>query len=406
MQDIRREVYLSRIAPFMNKPVIKVITGMRRVGKSSLVRLLIQNLRDSGVPDSSILYLNLESLEWDSLRSYQDLNGKIRTYFETVASPRYVFLDEVQEIPGWERVVNSLLTQEFADVTITGSNAHLLASELATYLSGRTVEFPIYPLGFSEFLAFRGTKARGVREEFQLFLRYGGLPGLHHFDFDDSTVFAYLHGIYNTLILKDVVNRNAVRDPGQLDLITRFAFDNCGNILTAKRIADYLKNQRIPAGVEKVMNYLGFLEQAFLLHKVRRFDIKGLKNLELYEKYYMGDIGLRHGLLGYRDNDISGLLENIVYLELRRRGFEVFVGKFDVREVDFVAERRGKRLYVQVCWQLSSHETIEREFSVLERIKDNHEKIVVSMEQFQTIDRGGIRHVYLLDFLLEHEAEN
>ena len=398
VNEIRRTGYLNRIIPLLGKPVVKVLTGMRRVGKSSLIRLLIQHLKESGVPDGSILFLDLESLEWDSLKTYSDLHAYIKTSFQD-QGPRYVFIDEVQVIQGWERVVNSLLAEQFADLTITGSNAQLLASELATYLTGRYVEFPIYPLSFSEFVSFRGEKAVDRRKEFQNYLRYGGLPGIHHFELTDEIVFAYLNGIYNTLILKDVVTRNQVRDPGQLDLITRFAFDNCGNILTAKRVSDYLKNQKLSTSIDKVMNYLRFLEQAYLLHKVLRYDIKGLRHLELYEKYYLGDIGLRHGLLGYRDQDISGLLENIVYLELLGRGYRVSIGKWGDKEVDFVAERADERLYVQVTLRLSTPETIEREFSVLEKIEDNYQKIVLSLDEFQSINRGGIRHVYLLDFL-------
>lgn len=284
---------------------------------------------------------------------------------------------------------------------VTGSNANLLSSELATYLTGRYVEFPIFPLSFQEFLEFRSPYAGERREEFKLFLKYGGLPGIHHFDLSDETVFAYLNGVYNTLILKDVVTRNQLRDPNQLDRITRFAFDNCGNILTAKRIADFLKSQKISTSVDKVMNYLSFLEQAHLLKKVLRYDLKGLRNLELYEKYYMGDIGLRHGLLGYRDRDISGLLENVVYLELLGRGYQVSIGKWGDREVDFVAERAGERLYLQVALQLSTPETLEREFSVLEKIEDNFQKIVLSLDEFQSINRGGIRHINLLDFLTQ-----
>jgi len=401
MDDLPRDGYLKRILPFLDKPVIKVLTGMRRVGKSSLLRLLIQRLRESGVAENAILFIDLESLEWDSLRTYSDLNHYIKDSFRGVPAPRYVFIDEVQEITGWERVVNSLLSEEFADITITGSNAHLLASELATYLSGRYVEFPIFPLSFQEFLQFRSPNAGDRRDEFQLYLRYGGLPGIHRFELNDQTVFAYLNGVYNTLILKDVVTRNQLRDPGQLDRITRFAFDNCGNILTAKRISDYLKNQKLSTGVDKVINYLSFLEQAHLLKKVIRYDIKGLRNLELYEKYYMGDIGLRHGLLGYRDRDIGGLLENVVYLELLYRGYRVFIGKWGDKEVDFVAERADERLYIQVTLQLGTPETIEREFSVLEKIDDNFVKVVLSLDEFQSINRGGIRHVNLLDFLLQ-----
>lgn len=278
---------------------------------------------------------------------------------------------------------------------MTGSNAHLLASDIATFLSGRYVEFHVYPLTFKEFLQFRNSGKNETDENFNLFLRFGGFPGIHNFELNDSFVFQYLNSIYSTVVLKDVVTRNAIRDPALLDYIIKYVFDNCGNITTAKRISDYLKNQKLTVSLDKVINYINYLEKAFLIKKVQRFDIKGLKHLELYEKYFSGDIGLRHGLLGWRDKDISGLLENIVYLELLSRGYRVQIGKIDDQEVDFIADSHSEKIYIQVAYMLSSKETIEREFSALKKIDDNHQKCVLTMDRMQRIERKGIKSIYL-----------
>ncbi len=398
---INRPEYLDRIRPFLNKPVIKVLTGMRRVGKSTIVKLLIDELEASGTPVENIIYINKESLEWEFISGYRELHSYVtERCASALPGPRYVCIDEVQEIEGWERAVNSFLSEDLADIVITGSNAHLLASEISTVLSGRYIEFPVYPLTFREFLSFRNDVSGNVRENFALFLRYGGLPGIHGFELTDDLVFPYLNSIYNTLVLKDVVSRNSIKDPGLLDRIIRFVFDNCGNITTAKRISDYLKNQKLSVSVDTVMKYLGYLESAFLVRKARRYDIKGLRVLDLYEKWYAGDIGLRHGFIGYRDADVSGIIENCVYLELLQRGYDVQIGKFNDLEIDFVAERQQERLYVQVAWSLGDARTIEREFGVLEKIRDNFPKIVLTMDEFQKIDRNGICSIYLPDFLL------
>ena len=405
MKDIERPSYLRQIEPFFDKPVIKVLTGMRRVGKSSLLRLLMQHLAHRGIPESRIIYINKESIEWDFLRDDTDLYRYITGRIDTSSGKPYLFIDEVQEISGWERVVNSLLADDRADITVTGSNADLLSSELATLIAGRYIEFPVFPLSYREFLLFRsaysGETVDDDPDEFRLYLRYGGLPGIHTLKPTDATVFPYLNALYSTIVLKDVVSRNRIQDPGQLDRIVRFVFDNAGNITTAKRIADFLKNQKITAGVDKVLHYLGCLEQAFLIRRVLRYDIKGLRHLELYEKYYVGDVGLRHGFLGYRDGDISGLLENIVYLELLHRGYRVSIGKLDDREIDFIAERQEERIYIQVSVALATDETVEREFSALERIPDNHPKVVLSLDEYQRINRGGIRHENLREWLVK-----
>jgi predicted AAA+ superfamily ATPase len=356
-----------------------------------------------GVSEKNILCINKESLEYDFIHDYQDLNKFVKNAFTSEQGKRYLFIDEVQEIKLWEKAVTSLFTEEKTDIYITGSNAHLLSSELATLLSGRYVSFPIYPLCFQEFLQFRNTTPQkaDLNKEFSLFLQYGGLPGIHFLDFKEEVIYHYLNSIFNTILLKDVVTRHRIRDVSQLKNITRFVFDNCGQIVSSKRISDYLKSQKIRITVDTVQNYLHYLQNAFLISKTSRYDLKGKRHLEFYEKYYMGEIGMRHGFIGYRKDDISGLLENIVYLELLKRGYNVSIGKLEDKEIDFIAEKEKSRLYFQVAYLLASPETEIREFSPLERINDNYTKIVLSMDKDWGEERRGILRKNIIQFLLE-----
>ncbi|MFA4839240.1 MAG: ATP-binding protein [Candidatus Neomarinimicrobiota bacterium] len=400
---IIRNSYIQKIEPFIGKPVIKVITGMRRTGKSTFLQMLIRQLITNGVSESRILWINKESVEFDSIRDYLDLYRYVTDQFKTGSETNYLFVDEVQQIENWEKAIASFLSDNIADVFITGSNAKLFSSELATLLSGRYVEFPIYPLSFQEFLLFR-TKLNIVlnqEDEFALYLKYGGLPGIHALEMQDETVFQYLNAIFSTILLKDVVSRNRIRDVGLLEKIVRFVFDNCGNVTTAKGIADYLKNQKTDVSTDTILNYLSNLQSAYLIQKTPHFDLKGKKHLDFNDKYYLGDIGLRHSILGYRDRDISGLLENVVYLELLRRGYHVFIGKQNGREIDFVAEKTNERIYLQVCYLLADQSTIEREFVPLEKIADNYPKFVLSMDKIGISERNGIFRKNLIEFLLE-----
>ena len=399
---VPRPLYTERILPFMNKPLIKVITGVRRAGKSALIQLLIDHLTAGGVPAGNILNINMESLEFEALGDYRKLYDHVRRHLPGTAEC-YLFVDEVQNVVEWERAIASILADGLADVTISGSNARLLSSDLATRLTGRYVEIPVYPLLFSEFIRFQGMESGSpdVHGAWTSFLRYGGFPGIHYLRLEDEPVFTYLNSLYHTIALKDVVNRHEVREPAQLDGITRFLFDNCGNITTAKRMTDYMKAQRLSVSLSRVQNYLSYLEEAFLVLRCRRYDLKGMRHLELYDKFYMTDIGIRHGLVGYRDNDIAGLLENVVYLELLARGYTVSVGKFRDYEIDFVAERQTERLYVQVCYSLSDEKTVDREYRSLRRLPDNHPKLVLSLDTVQPANRDGIRWQNLVDFLLD-----
>jgi len=395
----KRIKYLQKIQPFINKPVIKIITGMRRVGKSFFIKQIINELFLQKIKKSQILYINKESLDFDDIKNYQDLNIYVKKYFEKNKKQKYLFIDEVQEIQDWEKTVVSLFS-EGIDIYITGSNSHLFSSEIATKLSGRYISFPIYTLSFEEFLQFRGNKKKSLDTEFLKYLRFGGLPVLHHFSFAEEEVFNYIKSIYNTILLKDVIDKYKIRNISLLENITRFVFDNIGNIFSAKKISDYLKSQNIKVGVETVQNYLSYLSSTFVITKIPRFDIKGKKILEIHEKYFLGDTGIRHALIGYRESDINGILENIVYLELKRRGYKVFIGKIKDLEIDFIAEKAQKKIYVQVAYLLKSKNTILREFGALEKIQDNYPKFVLSMDQSFGTDYKGIQRLNIIDFLL------
>lgn len=341
---IIRQRYLKTIAHFINTPIIKVLTGMGRTGKSTLLKMIRDDLIKKGTPASNIIILNLESLEFSFIRTALDLYKKIQSRIAGLSGQITVMIDEVQEIPGWEKTVNSLLAENNADLFITGSNAHLLSSEMTTLLTGRYVEIPVYPLGFAEFLQFRKKhpEDQDLQHEFRLYLQYGGLPGLHYMEFIDEAMNPFLKSMVNTIIYKEIIQRHQIRSPQLLERVLRFVQNNCGNITTAKSISDYLKSQQIKCSVDSVINYLKYFEESFLLHKVSRYEIKGKRQLELYEKYYPADTGLRFGSIGYKDQDIGVLLENIVYLELLRRGYNVHVGTLDGVEIDFIAEKKRR----------------------------------------------------------------
>lgn len=398
---IDRDQLYEKIAPYIDKPMIKVISGIRRCGKSTFMKLMIKRLRDKGISKHNILYINKELLEFEFIKDYSMLNHYVKESFSTNSEKKYLFIDEIQEIDQWEKALSSFLAEGLFDIYITGSNSRMLSSELATFLTGRYVVISMYPLSFKEFLMFRGEKASSNEDEFQLYLKFGGLPGIHDLPFVDDIVFQYINSIYNTILLKDIVARYAIRDVTLFEKISAFVFDNIGNITSAKRISDYIKSQHIKVSVDTVQNYISFLKDAFIMFKAQRYDIKGRKHLEIYEKYYASDTGIRHSVLGYRYDDISFLLENIVYLELLRRGYRVSIGKFDNYEVDFIAQKNDEKKYFQVSYLLGSQETIEREFRPLLKIKDNYEKIVLSMDKIWGEDKEGVKRVNIIDFLLD-----
>ena len=404
-QLVDRKRYLKTLSIYLKKPLIKVLIGMRRVGKSSILKLLIRNLLRKGVSLENIIYINKESLEFEEIQNYKDLYEYVIKNFKGITGQKFIFIDEVQEIKEWEKAAISFLTENIGDVVISGSNSRLLSGELATLLSGRYVEIPVYSLTFNEFLEFRKKFTRmkklDVEKCFDEFLRYGGLPGIHYLTFEDEPIFQYLNSVLNTILYKDVITRFKIRDTALFDKIVRYLFDNIGNITTAKKIADYFKNQKIKTSVDTVLNYIKCIESAFLIKRAHKYDIKGKLHLEFYEKVYLMDVGLRNGLIGYRERDINQVLENIVFNELVARGYKVYTGKLNGLEIDFVAEKQGEVKYIQVCYLLPEESTIKREFGNLQKIPDNYEKTVISLDKFFPKQIKGIKHKYLIDFLKE-----
>jgi predicted AAA+ superfamily ATPase len=404
--EVQRTIYLDSIDKWIGTPVVKVLTGMRRVGKSILLRQISERLKARTNDPRKVLLVSTESIKYEMVRNHRDLHQLAEEARKESPDGRLALLvDEVQNVDHWERAVASLAAEGPFELFLTGSNASLLASDLATRIAGRYIEFPVFPLTFGEFIEFR--KAAGSSadeaEMFRSFIRYGGLPGIHHVLFTDEQIDQYLNGIYSTIILRDVVDRYSVRNPRLLEDICTFLFDSIGATLSAKKIADYLKSQRRSATVDTVLNYVGFLESSYAIRRARRFDIRGKRHLEVQDKFFLGDIGLRYARLGHRDNDIAAILENIVFLELLCRGYSVSVGKVGPLEVDFVAVSQGSRIYIQVCYRMEQPETREREFRSLRSIEDNYPKIVLSLDDFPASDAGGIRHLNLVDFLLHRK---
>ena len=401
---IQRENYMKQIRDFIDRPVIKVLTGMRRSGKSVLLEMIKNELLSRGVAPENIVSINLESLRYEHLKEYHTLYNEIGKRASQVQGRLYLLLDEIQETKEWERVVNSFRVDFDCDIYLTGSNAKLFSGELATLLSGRYVEIKVYPLGFREYLSFakKNPEEAGysLREHFASYLRFGGLPGIHQMKWEADRLLIYLQDIYNSILLKDIVARYHVRDTALLEKIVVYLMDNIGNTFSAKTVSDFLKNQGRKLSTETVYNYLAALESACLVHRVSRYDIKGKKLLETQEKYYLSDLGLRHAVMGYREQDIAGMLENVVFLELLRRNYTVYIGKQQETEVDFVAERDGERLYIQVCYLLTE-ENMKREFTPLAKIQDNFGKIVLSMNEMTGLGYEGIKHKNIVEFLLE-----
>jgi ATPase len=337
--------------------------------------------------------------------NFQKLYSYIIEKSKNLAGKIYILLDEIQEVASWEKVINSLLVDLDCDIYITGSNANLLSSELATYIAGRYVEIKVFPLSFKEFIDFskiqNPEKIYSNEEYFEKYLQFGGLPAIHNFNQDKTSIYQYLTDIYNSVLLKDVVARNNIRDIELLERIILYIFDNIGNIFSAKKISDFLKSQGRKLSVETVYNYLKALENAYIISKVQRYDIKGKSILETQEKFYLLDLGLKHSQLGYKANDIAGHLENIIYLELLRRKYNVNIGKLKTKEIDFIAQKEDKKLYIQATYLLASENTIEREFSPLKNIEDNYPKYVLSMDNLDEYNINGILRKRIIDFLLD-----
>ena len=401
---IERASYIKKIMAYTDTPFIKILTGVRRCGKSTILKMIMEKLQsDRGIAKEQIVNYRFDSMEYDDMNAkqmYEELKSKLchgkKTYF---------FLDEVQDVEGWEKVVNSLASDYDVDIYITGSNSRMMSSEISTYLTGRYVTFRIYTLSFEEYLMFkeRYTSVKSNREELAMYIKKGGFPATHLQEYGDDEIYTIVKDIYRSTIFSDIVRRNQIRKVDQLERIIKYAFDNVGNTFSAKSISDYLKSQKRSLDNETVYAYLEKLEKAYLLHRCPRYDLKGKEILKTQEKYYLADTSLRYSVLGYKRDTVTSSLENIVYLELCRRGYNVYIGKIGSYEIDFVAVRQNEKIYVQVTQQIDSEKTERREYDRLLGIQDNYPKYVLRTDEFAEGNYEGIKEMHVADFLLNKE---
>ena len=395
---------MDKIMAYTDTPFVKILTGVRRCGKSTILKMIMERLKtERHIPDERIISCRYDSMEYVDLTAkdmYDQLKSRLSTEGKT-----YLFLDEVQEIEGWERVVNSLASDFDVDLYVTGSNSRMMSSEIATYLTGRYISFRIFTLSFGEYLMFQRQYApvSDAKTELANYVRLGGFPATHLQAYSQEEVYTIVRDIYNSTIFSDIVRRSQIRKIDQLERIVKYTFNNVGNTFSAKSIADYLKSEHHSLDNETVYNYLEKLEKAYLLHRCIRYDLQGRELLKTQEKFYLADVALRYSVLGYDADSVAASLENIVYLELCRRGYTVNVGKTDGGEIDFVAERQNERLYVQVTQEIRSEKTAKREYERLLEIRDNYPKYVLTTDAFAGGNYQGIRTMHIADFLLSTE---
>ena len=400
---INRPLYTKKIMEYVDTPFIKILTGIRRSGKSTILKLVMQKLQERGIDDSRIISYRFDSMEYDGYTAkqmYQELKDRLNPDERT-----YLFLDEVQEINNWEKIINSLATEFDVDIYITGSNSRMMSSEIATYLTGRYVSFRIYTLSFAEYLDFKShyTEVTTPRQELINYIKLGGFPAIHLRAYTEDEVYTIVRDIYNSIIFSDIVKRNEVRKVDLLERVVKYAFNNVGNTFSAKTISDYLKSEHRKVDNETVYSYLEKLEKAYILHRCQRYDLNGKELLKTQEKFYLADTALRYSVLGYNDNSVAAMLENVVYLELCRRGYRVDIGKIYSGEIDFVATKQNEKLYIQVTQQISSTETEKREYTRLLDIDDNFPKYVLRTDEFAGGNYNGVKSMHVADFLLSEE---
>ena len=401
---IDRPLYVHKIMAYVDTPFVKILTGVRRCGKSTILKMIMERLKtERNIPEDRIISCRFDSME------YEDMTAKqIYTLLKEKLSPAgktYLFLDEVQEIKGWEKIVNSLASDFDVDLYITGSNSRMMSSEIATYLTGRYVSFRIFTLSFGEYLMFKSKFANVGEPKTELanYVRLGGFPATHLQAYSQDEIYTIVRDIYNSTIFSDIVKRNQVRKIDQLERVVKYTFSNVGNTFSAKSIADYLKSERRSLDNETVYSYLDKLEKAYLLHRCSRYDLQGKEILKTQEKFYLADVALRYSVLGYNADSVASSLENIVYLELCRRGYTVYVGKTSDGEIDFVAVRQNEKIYVQVTQEINSEKTEKREYNRLLEIPDNYPKFVLTTDEFAGGNYEGIKTMHIADFLLSAE---
>lgn len=401
---INRPLYTEKIMAYTDAPFVKVLTGVRRCGKSTILKMIMEKLQNErGISADQMVSMRFDSMEYEDMTAKQMFDA-----VKAKLSPNkrtYLFLDEVQEIEGWEKVVNSLASDYDVDLYVTGSNSRMMSSEISTYLTGRYVSFCIFPLSFEEYLTFRKeyTEVKDVHAELADYIRLGGFPAIHLREYSQDEVYTIVRDIYNSTVFSDIVRRNQIRKVDQLERVVKYTFSNVGNTFSAKSISDYLKSEHRKIDNETVYSYLEKLEKAYLLHRCFRYDLRGKEILKTQEKFYLADTALRYSVLGYHPDSVASSLENVVYLELCRRGYEVNIGKTIDGEVDFVAQRQGEKLYVQVTQEIRSEKTERREYDRLLEIKDNYPKYVLRTDEFAGGNYEGIKSMHVADFLLSKE---
>lgn len=398
---IYRPLYVNAIMTYVDAPFIKILTGVRRCGKSTILKMIMEKLRsERGISEEQLVSYRFDSMEYEDMTAkqmYQELKSRLYANGKT-----YFFLDEVQEINGWERVVNSLASDFDVDLYVTGSNSRMMSSEISTYLTGRYIAFRVYTLSFREYLTFKSQYATvgDVHGELANYIRLGGFPATHLRAYEPDEVYTIVRDIYNSTVFSDIVKRNQVRKVDQLERVVRYVFNNVGNTFSAKAISDYLKAENRSLDNETVYSYLEKLEKAYLLHRCLRYDLRGKEILKTQEKYYLADLSLRYSVLGYNEDTVANSLENVVYLELCRRGYTVYIGKDGDGEVDFVASRKNEKLYVQVTQRIASEKTEKREYERLLEIRDNYPKYVLRTDAYAGGNYEGICTMHVADFLM------
>lgn len=399
-----RPTYVDKILAYKDAPLAKVLTGVRRCGKSTILKMVIERLKELGVPSAHILSYSFDSLDCEAIRNAKKLFDEVKPHLSKDCKT-YLFFDEIQEVESWERAVNALLSDYNVDIYITGSNSRMMSSEISTYLTGRYISFPVFTLSFAEYLEFRSafSSRSTLHAELANYLRFGGFPATHLKDYAQEEIYTIVKDIYSSTIYTDIVRRNRIRRVDQLERIVRFTFDNVGRTFSAAAISKYLKSERRVIDNETVYSYLSKLEAAYILYRCSRYDVRGKELLKTQEKFYVADTALRYSVLGYTPDSVSVMLENVVYLELLRRGYSVNVGKLGDAEVDFIATKRDERLYIQIAQRISSCETEFREYGRLLDIRDNYPKYVLSTDDYAGGNYKGIKTMHVADFLLSKE---
>ena len=397
---IFRNDYINAIRPFIDAPLVKILAGIRRCGKSTIFEMLKDELISRGIPEDHIIQKRYTEMDIPENITAKQMHDELISAMEGKGRC-YLLLDEIQEVTGWERAINGLLEGSNVDIYVTGSNSKLMSSEIATYLTGRYVSIPVYTLSFKEYLDFKADSSLSRNELLEEYIRYGGFPLIALGNYEEQTAYQIVNGIYHTVVSRDIVKRHRINKQDLFDRVVKYIIENMGKTFSANSISNFLKSEHRTVSVESIYNYLRWLEQAFIIYPCQRYDLQGKSILKTQEKYYLADVSLKYALLGYNRKMLDGAMENIVYLELKRRGYDVFIGKNDVKEIDFVAVRRDERIYVQVCVQLPANS--DREVGNLMEIRDHYPKYVVTLNSMDTGIENGVKIVHLTDFLLEEK---